>query len=206
MEIITRFKDLLTLGVRQVFIVAVVAWALLLLPKSTAEFIGIYGFYTAYRLWIGLVAFVATLYIGAVLLLDAGRWALKRAKSSDPLFSTLSLQGDYSRPIAAWSSNPVKVIGYKLRVTKCCQQWGFNQQVAHMIKTPKSQYIMDLMIELKRLQLDKTLSDLPSLLGVQRLLLPHFGWVDRLHFEVIFFKNNPVYHITIQLSSLGLKG
>jgi hypothetical protein len=75
MEIITRLKDLLTLGVRQVFIVAVVAWALLLLPKSTAEFIGIYGFHTAYRLWIGLVAFVATLYIGAVLLLDAGQRA-----------------------------------------------------------------------------------------------------------------------------------
>jgi hypothetical protein len=81
MEWITKAKDLLSLGARQVFIIVIVAWALLLLPQSIAEFLGINEFRTTYHSWIGVAALVATAYIIAGVLFDAMVWVFSQLKS-----------------------------------------------------------------------------------------------------------------------------
>jgi len=78
MDWIGKIKDLLDLGAKQVFIVALAAWVLLLLPNSVVETLGLASLRDQYRPVVGVVALVATSWLAAILLYDAGAWIHKR--------------------------------------------------------------------------------------------------------------------------------
>src|SRR5439155_10468439 len=78
MDWIGKIKDLLDLGAKQVFIVALAAWVLLLLPNSVVETLGLASLRDQYRPIVGVVALVATSWLAAILLYDAGAWIRKR--------------------------------------------------------------------------------------------------------------------------------
>jgi hypothetical protein len=68
MDWIGKIEDLLDLGAKQVFSVALAAWVLLLLPNSVVETMGLAGLRDQYRPLVGVVALVATAWLAAILL------------------------------------------------------------------------------------------------------------------------------------------
>jgi superinfection exclusion protein B len=82
MDWIGKIKDLLDLGAKQVFIVFLAAWVLLLLPNSVVETMGLVGLRNQYRPLVGVVALVATAWLAALLSYDAGAWVRKRFRFS----------------------------------------------------------------------------------------------------------------------------
>ncbi len=93
MDWIGKIKDLLDLGAKQVFIVFLAAWVLLLLPNPVVETMGLAGLRDQYRPLVGVVALVATAWLSALLLYDAGAWVRKRfrfGRTSHRLLENLS--------------------------------------------------------------------------------------------------------------------
>jgi hypothetical protein len=93
MDWIGKIKDLLDLGAKQVFIVALAAWVLLVLPISVVETMGLAGLRNQYRPLVGVVALVATAWLAAILFYDTGGWVRKRfrfGRTSRRLLESLS--------------------------------------------------------------------------------------------------------------------
>jgi hypothetical protein len=85
MSWIEKVADFLSWSAPYVFIIAVITGALLLLPQSVTEFLGIDDWRTLYRPWIGVAAFIATLYFLAGLLDNALAWIFQRLKNKQRL-------------------------------------------------------------------------------------------------------------------------
>ncbi len=73
-----RIKDILSPSTRQVLIVAVASWLLLLMPNSLLAIMGLAGLRGQWRAWIGLVALLSVAWLLALPLYQAGEYAHKR--------------------------------------------------------------------------------------------------------------------------------
>ncbi len=82
---IDKVADFLSWSAPYVFIIAVITGALLLLPQSVTEFLGIDDWRALYRPWIGVAAFIATFYFLAGLLVASLAWAFQRLKDKQRL-------------------------------------------------------------------------------------------------------------------------
>jgi hypothetical protein len=80
-DLISKAKEILSLGARQAFLLTLIAWAILLLPQSAAKFLGINELRTTYRTWIGLVALAATVGFAAILLTDFAPWIFNQLQN-----------------------------------------------------------------------------------------------------------------------------
>lgn len=77
-DLLGKIKDILSLNVKQVLIVAVASWSLLFLPDSLLTTMGLAGFRSQFRPWIGLTAWLSLSWLAALPLHEVGDLALRR--------------------------------------------------------------------------------------------------------------------------------
>lgn len=69
-QLFARLKEILTIGTRQLFIVALIAWVALLVPDVITDVLGVTTFRSSYRSWIGLGTFLSSGVLVAGLMFD----------------------------------------------------------------------------------------------------------------------------------------
>jgi hypothetical protein len=72
-DFLGKITDLLSLKIRQIFVMAVIAWVLRILSEAR-------GFLTPYRQYINVGAWVATAWFFALLLIELWGWAFEQLK------------------------------------------------------------------------------------------------------------------------------
>jgi hypothetical protein len=74
MDWVGKIKDILSLGTRHIFIIAFIAWIILLVPEKISKFFSVDTLIANYRPWIAAIAILATLIIIAGLVFDFITW------------------------------------------------------------------------------------------------------------------------------------
>ncbi len=72
-----KIKDILSLTVKQVLIVLVASWSLLLLPDGLLARMGLVDLRNDFRAWVGLVALVSLAWLVALPIYNLGVWVEK---------------------------------------------------------------------------------------------------------------------------------
>ncbi len=75
-DLLGKIKDILSLSAKQVLIVAVASWSLLLLPDSLLTTMGLASFRNQFRPWIGLAALLSLAWLAALPVYDIGQLVL----------------------------------------------------------------------------------------------------------------------------------
>lgn len=77
-EWLAKFKDILSLSIKQVLIVAVAGWSLLFVPDDLMRTMGLANLRNQHRPWIGLAAWLSFAWLAAIVLYEVGDMALHR--------------------------------------------------------------------------------------------------------------------------------